>query len=92
MFHSFMKTLINIVFLFSVFYLIQIPQFELFPRPGPIGAYRPSDRQLGLLSCFLREGWILSWNEYSLYVLDCINEVRITLLITKTSCPSCNNL
>uniref|UniRef100_A0A671YK70 Tectonin beta-propeller repeat containing 2 n=1 Tax=Sparus aurata TaxID=8175 RepID=A0A671YK70_SPAAU len=53
----------------------QIPQFELFPRPDPIGAYRPADRQLGLLSCVLREGWILSWNEYSIYVLDCLNEV-----------------
>ena len=55
--------------------LTQIPQFELFPRPDPIGAYRPADRQLGLLSCILREGWILSWNEYSIYVLDCLNEV-----------------
>ncbi|CAJ1074901.1 tectonin beta-propeller repeat-containing protein 2 [Xyrichtys novacula] len=72
----------------------QIPQFELFPRPGPIGAYRPSDRQLGLLSCFLREGWILSWNEYSLYVLDCLNEVIIGALdssgdIVSVSC--CDN-
>lgn len=72
----------------------QIPQFELFPRPGPIGAYRPADRQLGLLSCFLREGWILSWNEYSIYVLDCINEVIIGALessgdIVSVSC--CDN-
>uniref|UniRef100_UPI0037E88311 tectonin beta-propeller repeat-containing protein 2 n=1 Tax=Semicossyphus pulcher TaxID=241346 RepID=UPI0037E88311 len=72
----------------------QIPQFDLFPRPGPIGAYRPADRQLGLLSCFLREGWILSWNEYSLYVLDCLNEVMIGALessgdIVSVSC--CDN-
>lgn len=72
----------------------QIPQFELFPRPGPIGAYRPADRQLGLLSCFLREGWILSWNEYSIYVLDCMNEVIIGALessgdIVSVSC--CDN-
>ncbi|XP_041668952.1 tectonin beta-propeller repeat-containing protein 2 [Cheilinus undulatus] len=72
----------------------QIPQFDLFPRPGPIGAYRPADRQLGLLSCFLREGWILSWNEYSLYVLDCVNEVIIGALessgdIVSVSC--CDN-
>lgn len=58
----------------------QVPQFELFPRPDPIGAYRPADQQLGLLSCFLREGWILSWNEYSLYVLDCLNQVIIGAL------------
>lgn len=56
-------------------FLRQIPQFEVFPRPGPVGAYRPADAQLGLLSCFLRDGWILSWNEYSVYVLDCQNEV-----------------
>ncbi|XP_020509379.2 tectonin beta-propeller repeat-containing protein 2 isoform X1 [Labrus bergylta] len=72
----------------------QIPQFDLFPRPGPIGAYRPADRHLGLLSCFLREGWILSWNEYSLYVLDCLNEVIIGALessgdIVSVSC--CDN-
>lgn len=53
----------------------QIPQFDLFPRPGPAGAYRPADRQLGLLSCFLRDGWILSWNEYNIYILDYLNEV-----------------
>ncbi|XP_070698394.1 tectonin beta-propeller repeat-containing protein 2 isoform X2 [Pempheris klunzingeri] len=72
----------------------QIPQFELFPRPGPIGAYRPADRQLGLISCFLREGWILSWNEYSVYVLDCLNEVIVGALessgdIVSVSC--CDN-
>ncbi|XP_033984961.1 LOW QUALITY PROTEIN: tectonin beta-propeller repeat-containing protein 2 [Trematomus bernacchii] len=72
----------------------QIPQFELFPRPGPIGAYRPAERQLGLLSCFLREGWILSWNEYSVYVLDCLNEVIVGALessgdIVSVSC--CDN-
>ncbi|XP_044021552.1 tectonin beta-propeller repeat-containing protein 2 [Siniperca chuatsi] len=72
----------------------QIPQFELFPRPGPVGAYRPADRQLGLLSCFLREGWIVSWNEYSIYVLDCLKEVIIGALessgdIVSVSC--CDN-
>ncbi|KAM8914179.1 tectonin beta-propeller repeat-containing protein 2 isoform 2-T5 [Spinachia spinachia] len=72
----------------------QIPQFELFPRPGPVGAYRPEDRQLGLLSCFFRDGWILSWNEYSVYVLDCRNEVVIGALessgdIVSVSC--CDN-
>ncbi|XP_071354372.1 tectonin beta-propeller repeat-containing protein 2 isoform X2 [Trachinotus anak] len=72
----------------------QIPQFELFHRPGPVGAYRPADRQLGLLCCFLREGWILSWNEYSIYVLDCLSEVIIGALessgdIVSVSC--CDN-
>uniref|UniRef100_A0AAR2K526 HPS5-like beta-propeller domain-containing protein n=1 Tax=Pygocentrus nattereri TaxID=42514 RepID=A0AAR2K526_PYGNA len=54
-----------------------VPQFELFPRSGPTGAYRPAERQLGLVSCFLKEGWVLSWNEYSVYILDCTNQVII---------------
>ncbi|XP_028994773.1 tectonin beta-propeller repeat-containing protein 2 isoform X2 [Betta splendens] len=72
----------------------QIPQFDLFPRPCPVGAYWPADRQLGLLSCFFKDGWILSWNEYSIYVLDCLNEVIIGALessgdIVSVSC--CDN-
>ncbi|KAL0969727.1 hypothetical protein UPYG_G00231480 [Umbra pygmaea] len=58
----------------------EVPHFELFPRPGPTGGYRPHDRQLGLVCCFLREGWVLSWNEYSVYVLDCFNQVVIGAL------------
>ncbi|XP_038156812.1 tectonin beta-propeller repeat-containing protein 2 [Cyprinodon tularosa] len=76
------------------FFEKQIPQFELFPRPGPMGAYRPADRQLGLLSCFLKEGWILSWNEYSIYVFDCLNEVIIGALESSgdiVSVSSCDN-
>ncbi|XP_072221896.1 tectonin beta-propeller repeat-containing protein 2 isoform X2 [Leuresthes tenuis] len=72
----------------------QIPQFELFPRPGPVGAYRPAERQLGLLSCFFREGWILSWNEYSVHVFDYLNEVMIGTLESSgdiVSVSSCDN-
>uniref|UniRef100_A0A673I7Z8 Tectonin beta-propeller repeat-containing protein 2-like n=1 Tax=Sinocyclocheilus rhinocerous TaxID=307959 RepID=A0A673I7Z8_9TELE len=54
-----------------------IPPFELFPRSGPNTGYRPSERQLGMVSCFLKEGWVLSWNEYSVYVVDCTNQVII---------------
>lgn len=54
-----------------------VPHFELFPRSGPTGGYRPSERQLGMISCFLKEGWVLSWNEYSVYVVDCTNQVII---------------
>ncbi|KAJ8333335.1 hypothetical protein SKAU_G00422310 [Synaphobranchus kaupii] len=53
------------------------PLFQLFPRPGSTGAYRPPERQLGLLSCFLRDGWVLTWNEYSVYVLDCVNQAIV---------------
>uniref|UniRef100_A0A1A7X3G9 Tectonin beta-propeller repeat containing 2 n=1 Tax=Iconisemion striatum TaxID=60296 RepID=A0A1A7X3G9_9TELE len=72
----------------------QVPQFELFPRPGLGGGYRPADRQLGLLSCFLREGWILTWNEYCLYVFDVINQVIIGALESSgdiVSVSSCDN-
>ncbi|KAJ8289419.1 hypothetical protein GJAV_G00001090 [Gymnothorax javanicus] len=51
-----------------------LPLFELFPRPGATGAYRPPERQLGLLCCFLRDSWVLTWNEYSVYVLDCASQ------------------
>ncbi|XP_062863100.1 tectonin beta-propeller repeat-containing protein 2 [Trichomycterus rosablanca] len=54
-----------------------VPQFELFPRSSPNGAYRPTDRQLGLVNCFLKEGWVLSWNEYSVYIVDSTNQVII---------------
>ncbi|KAK3563104.1 hypothetical protein QTP86_016339 [Hemibagrus guttatus] len=57
-----------------------VPQFELFPRSSPSGAYRPSERQLGLVTCFLKEGWVLSWNEYSVYVLDCTNQVTFVIV------------
>ncbi|XP_012735157.2 tectonin beta-propeller repeat-containing protein 2 isoform X1 [Fundulus heteroclitus] len=80
--------------LLKSFFDKQIPRFELFPRPDPVGAYRPADRQLGLLSCFLREGWILSWNEYSIYVFDCLNEVIIGALESSgdiVSVSSCDN-
>lgn len=55
-----------------------VPQFELFPRPTlpANGAYRPTDRQLGVVGCFLKEGWVLSWNEYSVYIVDSTNQVR----------------
>ncbi|XP_077587757.1 tectonin beta-propeller repeat-containing protein 2 [Stigmatopora nigra] len=72
----------------------QIPHFEVFPRSGPAGAYRPSERQLGVLSCFFKENWILSWNEYSIYVVDCANQVLVGALessgdIVSLSC--CDN-
>ncbi|KAJ0063256.1 hypothetical protein NL108_015372 [Boleophthalmus pectinirostris] len=47
----------------------KVPQVALFPRPSPSGGCSPSERQLGALCCF-HQNWLLSWNEYSLYVLD----------------------
>jgi hypothetical protein len=56
----------------------EVPQFELFARPGPTGGCRPHERQLGVVCCFLSEGCVLSWNEYSVYVLDCLNQVKMS--------------
>ncbi|XP_028294683.1 tectonin beta-propeller repeat-containing protein 2 isoform X2 [Gouania willdenowi] len=72
----------------------QVPQIELFPRPGSVGGFRPSEPQLGLISCFLSDALILSWNEYSLYVVDCVRQEVVGALessgdIVSVSC--CNN-
>ncbi|MFT7801798.1 tectonin beta-propeller repeat-containing protein 2 [Arapaima gigas] len=55
----------------------EIPYFELFPHPGCTGGYRPPERQLGILRSFMKEDWVLSWNEYSVYLLDCLGQVII---------------
>ncbi|XP_054827106.1 tectonin beta-propeller repeat-containing protein 2 [Eublepharis macularius] len=53
--------------------------FELYPRmePADKGSYNFPERQLGLISCFFQEGWVLSWNEYSIYLLDTVNQALI---------------
>ncbi|XP_060611137.2 tectonin beta-propeller repeat-containing protein 2 [Anolis sagrei] len=53
--------------------------FELYPRVEPLNknSYNFPERQLGLISCFFQEGWVLSWNEYSIYLLDTVNQTMI---------------
>ncbi|XP_060118865.1 tectonin beta-propeller repeat-containing protein 2 [Heteronotia binoei] len=53
--------------------------FELYPRMERTdkGSYNFPERQLGLISCFFQEGWVLSWNEYSIYLLDTVNQALI---------------
>ncbi|XP_062974139.1 tectonin beta-propeller repeat-containing protein 2 [Elgaria multicarinata webbii] len=53
--------------------------FELYPRVEPLNKSSSNfpERQLGLISCFFQEGWVLSWNEYSIYLLDTINQTMI---------------
>ncbi|XP_015273980.1 PREDICTED: tectonin beta-propeller repeat-containing protein 2 [Gekko japonicus] len=53
--------------------------FELYPRmePADKGSYSFPERQFGLISCFFQEGWVLSWNEYSIYLLDTVNQALI---------------
>uniref|UniRef100_A0A2K5J448 Tectonin beta-propeller repeat containing 2 n=3 Tax=Colobinae TaxID=9569 RepID=A0A2K5J448_COLAP len=54
-----------------------VKPFELHPRlesPNR-GSCSLPERHLGLVSCFFQEGWVLSWNEYSIYLLDTVNQV-----------------
>uniref|UniRef100_A0A672THB3 Tectonin beta-propeller repeat containing 2 n=1 Tax=Strigops habroptila TaxID=2489341 RepID=A0A672THB3_STRHB len=56
-----------------------IKAFELYPRlePPDRGSYSSPEKHLGLVSCFFREGWVLTWNEYSIYLLDTVNQALI---------------
>ncbi|XP_008579093.1 PREDICTED: tectonin beta-propeller repeat-containing protein 2 [Galeopterus variegatus] len=56
-----------------------IKPFELYPRlePSDRGNYSLPEKHLGLVSCFFQEGWVLSWNEYSIYLLDTVNQATI---------------
>ncbi|XP_024424307.2 tectonin beta-propeller repeat-containing protein 2 isoform X2 [Desmodus rotundus] len=53
--------------------------FELYPRLEPFdgGGSGVPEKHLGLVSCFFQEGWVLSWNEYSIYLLDTVNQATI---------------
>nr|XP_020649277.1 tectonin beta-propeller repeat-containing protein 2 isoform X3 [Pogona vitticeps] len=53
--------------------------FELYPRVETFNRSSCNfpERQLGLISCFFQEGWVLSWNEYSIYLLDTVNQTMI---------------
>lgn len=57
----------------------QAPQVALLPRPEAQGGCRPSEEQLGVLCCF-HQHWLLSWNEYSLYVLDYLTQELVGVL------------
>lgn len=56
-----------------------VPPFELYPRlePSDGGCCSSPEKHLGLVSCFFREGWVLSWNEYSIYLLDTVNQATV---------------
>ncbi|XP_012601809.2 tectonin beta-propeller repeat-containing protein 2 [Microcebus murinus] len=56
-----------------------IKPFELYPRlePSDRGGCSLPEKHLGLVSCFFQEGWVLSWNEYSIYLLDTVNQATI---------------
>ena len=54
-----------------------VKPFELYPRldSAARGGCSSPEKHLGLVSCFFQEGWVLSWNEYSIYLLDTVNQV-----------------
>ncbi|XP_060685235.1 tectonin beta-propeller repeat-containing protein 2 isoform X1 [Hemiscyllium ocellatum] len=58
-----------------------VKPFELLPRasfsPANKAATKPAERNFGLLKCFLHDGWVLSWNKTSIYVLDAVNQALI---------------
>lgn len=56
-----------------------LESFELYPRVETTNQakYTMSEKHLGLVSCFLHDGWVLSWDEYSIYLLDTINQAVI---------------
>uniref|UniRef100_A0A8C9QB92 Tectonin beta-propeller repeat containing 2 n=1 Tax=Spermophilus dauricus TaxID=99837 RepID=A0A8C9QB92_SPEDA len=56
-----------------------VAPFELYPRleSSDRGSYSFPEKHLGLVSCFFREGWVLSWNEYSIYLLDTVNQATV---------------
>uniref|UniRef100_A0A8D2HEM6 Tectonin beta-propeller repeat containing 2 n=1 Tax=Urocitellus parryii TaxID=9999 RepID=A0A8D2HEM6_UROPR len=56
-----------------------VAPFELYPRleSSDRGSYSSPEKHLGLVSCFFREGWVLSWNEYSIYLLDTVNQATV---------------
>ncbi|XP_060037149.1 tectonin beta-propeller repeat-containing protein 2 [Erinaceus europaeus] len=56
-----------------------VKPFELYPRleSSDRGGCTLPEKHLGLVSCFCQEGWVLSWNEYSIYLLDTCNQATI---------------
>lgn len=56
-----------------------IKPFELYPRleESDKGSCSFPEKHLGLISCLSQEGWVLSWNEYSIYLFDTINQVGV---------------
>ncbi|XP_075782654.1 tectonin beta-propeller repeat-containing protein 2 isoform X2 [Pelodiscus sinensis] len=56
-----------------------IKPFELYPRlvSSDKRSYSFPEKHLGIISCLSQEGWVLSWNEYSIYLFDTINQAVI---------------
>ncbi|KAM3919107.1 tectonin beta-propeller repeat-containing protein 2 isoform 1-T2 [Leptodactylus fuscus] len=59
-----------------------LESFELYPRLETTNQanYTMFEKHLGLVTCFLHDGWVLSWDEYSIYLIDTINQAVIGVL------------
>ncbi|XP_072285041.1 tectonin beta-propeller repeat-containing protein 2 isoform X2 [Pyxicephalus adspersus] len=72
-----------------------LESFELYPRVGATNqdSYKLCEKHLGLVSCFLHEGWVLSWDEYSIYIFDTVNQAVVGGLESAGDivCVSCVN-
>ncbi|XP_073494489.1 tectonin beta-propeller repeat-containing protein 2 isoform X2 [Phyllobates terribilis] len=56
-----------------------LESFELYPRVETTNQakYVLSEKHLGPVTCFLHDGWVLSWDEYSIYLIDTINQAVV---------------
>nr|XP_028561620.1 tectonin beta-propeller repeat-containing protein 2 isoform X1 [Podarcis muralis]XP_028561709.1 tectonin beta-propeller repeat-containing protein 2 isoform X1 [Podarcis muralis] len=70
---------VQATFILKDVFPVGMKPFELYPRLEPLSnsSCNFPDRQLGLISCFFQEGWVLSWNEYSIYLIDTVNQTLI---------------
>ncbi|XP_063295881.1 tectonin beta-propeller repeat-containing protein 2 [Pelobates fuscus] len=74
----------------------ELKSFELYPRADTSheSKYVLPAKHLSVLSCFLNEGWVLSWDEYSIYLIDTLNQAVVGGLETSgdiVSVSSTNN-
>uniref|UniRef100_A0A8C4JAG6 Tectonin beta-propeller repeat containing 2 n=1 Tax=Dromaius novaehollandiae TaxID=8790 RepID=A0A8C4JAG6_DRONO len=70
---------VQATFILKDVFLGGVKTFELYPRlePSDRGSCSSPEKHLGLVSCFYQEGWVLTWNEYSIYLLDTVNQALI---------------
>uniref|UniRef100_A0A8C5QV97 Tectonin beta-propeller repeat containing 2 n=1 Tax=Leptobrachium leishanense TaxID=445787 RepID=A0A8C5QV97_9ANUR len=74
----------------------ELKSFELYPRAEPShdNKFNLLTKHLGVVSCFLYDGWVLSWDEYSIYLIDTLNQAVVGGLETSgdiVSVTSTNN-
>ncbi|KAM8921078.1 tectonin beta-propeller repeat-containing protein 2 [Pelodytes ibericus] len=70
---------VHSTFILKEMFSQELTSFELYPRADNShdGKYVLPEKHLGLLSCFLHDGWVLSWDEYSIYLIDTLNQAVV---------------